>query len=80
MTATEHAPTVPEPSVCKTCGGEGYIFVDYDDDEDVPCPDCSVCMECGAPEPSGRLCWRCHEDEARDWDIDDRIMVRRADR
>ena len=64
--------TVRAPETCPTCDGEGYVFDHGWDNEwtpGVPCPDCSVCEECGDHEPSGLLCDACRE--AEDWVDDD---------
>lgn len=61
--------TVPVPSVCPMCDGDGILGTVEDN---YPCPQFSMCVECGAPEPSGRrLCDYCREDDARDWTDDD---------
>ena len=68
--------TVPEPSVCPTCGGGGWVCgPDHDPEspswrDEVPCPGCT-CV-CGGPY--GHRC------ELLDDILEDCRMVRREDR
>lgn len=71
--------TVPEPSVCPRCGGEGWVLLQELTTAvgwlvEVYCPECR-CVACGKPTTYG-LCEDC---EAVDWVAGD-TAARRAER
>lgn len=71
--------TVPEPSVCSLCGGDGELAVvaldgdEFNVDRYLPCPSCT-CVICGQRTAAiGGECGDC-------WTDEDTAAVRRADR